>query len=194
MQVFEVQNEPFIGSVRPSRIVDSCNGLLCVTGVEEDGEVPTDLIVSFDIAKEVFTLILAPAASMYFIYDNGLAIYENKLAMLSHTLGENFDSSLVELWVMEDDWHWNKRFTSRPHPGLRLLPVTIWKNEIICNTTELPGETKVENAKQQTVMSSNLTTNEFRMFGIRKPGLVYGIFNYAESLVPVGNIHIEEQF
>ncbi|KAI9127328.1 hypothetical protein K1719_001887 [Acacia pycnantha] len=128
-------------------------------GVEEDGEGDTDFIVSFDMAMEVFTLILAPAASIYFIYDNGFAIYDNKLAILSHTLSENFDSSLVELWVMEDDWDWdwNKRFTSRPHPGLRLLPVTIWKNEIICNATELPeiftqSKTKVKNAEQQTAI------------------------------------------
>ncbi|KAK4259395.1 hypothetical protein QN277_005733 [Acacia crassicarpa] len=40
---------------------------------------------------------------------------------------------------------------------------------------------------------SNLTTNEFRMFALPKAGLDYGILNYVESLVPVGNIHIEEQ-
>ncbi|KAI9127056.1 hypothetical protein K1719_001615 [Acacia pycnantha] len=305
MQVLKVQNESFIGSVRRSHIVDSCNGLLCIIGknysiylwnpairdfrrvtksinwfesddyylgfgfsaivndfkivkiyvsgsdgdlvylvevyslrtrswkevdcdsldgvaissngfntngngaifwsglllgVEKDGEGDIDLIVLFDIATESFGLILAPtSASTYSEYGNGLAIYENKLAVLSHTLSENLESSLVDLWVLDKDWEeWTKIYTSRSYPGLRLLPVTIWKDEIICDVTDLPEviaetKTEVENDVHKNVMSS-LTTNEFRIFSIRKAGkacLGYDIFNYAESLVPVSNFHIE---
>ncbi|XP_028755890.1 F-box/kelch-repeat protein At3g06240-like [Neltuma alba] len=142
-------------------------------------------------------------ASTYSEHLNGLAIYENKLAMLSHTLSGDLESSLVELWVMEEDtgasrerWNWTIRYTSKPYLGLWLLPVTIWKNEIICDITVLPEDitktkAEVENAEQKIVMS-NLTTNEFKMYAIRRAGgLGYGFFNYAESLVAVNNIQIE---
>ncbi|KAK4259375.1 hypothetical protein QN277_005715 [Acacia crassicarpa] len=305
MQVLRVQSEPFIGSVRRSHIVDSCNGLLCIidknyslylwnpairdfgrvpksinwfesddyylgfgysaivndykivkiyvsrsdgdlvslvevyslrtgswkevdcdsldgvtissngfntngngaifwsglqVGVEKDGEGDIDLIVLFDIATESFCLISAPTSAFtYSGYGNGLAIYENKLAVLSHTLSENLESSLVDLWVLDEDWEqWTKIYTSSPYAGLRLLPVTIWKDQIICDVTDLPEviaetKTRVENDVHKNVMSS-LTTNEFRMFGIHKDGKAchgYDIFSYAESLVPVSNFHIE---
>ncbi|XP_054789768.1 putative F-box protein At3g10430 [Prosopis cineraria] len=173
-------------------------------GVGED-EDDFDLIVSFDIAMEVFTSIPMPSSPLSITntpYPRYLTVYENKLALLSHTLSGDFKSSLIHLWVMEEGtcvsrerWSWTKTYTSSPYLGCLLVPTTIWRNEIVCNVSTLfepidQVEDDAENDERKIVMF-NLTTNEFKTFDIRKSVLGYGIFNYTESLVPVGNIHTE---
>ncbi|XP_054778673.1 F-box/kelch-repeat protein At3g06240-like isoform X1 [Prosopis cineraria] len=160
-------------------------------GVDEEGEDDVEVIVSFDIAMEVFTLIPIPSAS------SAISIaYENKLAMLSHDTRRDSQSSSIHLWVRDEEGtcasgegcSWVKKCTSNPYLGSLLGPVTVWRNEIVCNL--YPSCRPVENDERKIVLF-NLTTNEFKTFYIRKSTLSYNIFNYAESLVPVGNIHIE---
>ncbi|XP_028755896.1 F-box/LRR-repeat/kelch-repeat protein At2g27520-like [Neltuma alba] len=169
-------------------------------GVEED-EDDIDLIVSFDIAMEVFILIPLPSSPFSVTntpYPRYLAVYDNKLALLSHTLSEDFKSSLIHLWLMEEGtcasrerWIWTKKYTSCPYLGCLLVPVTIWKDEIVCNVSTLSGPLDNIEDDQQKIVFFNLTTNEFKTFHIRKSVMGYGIFNYVESLVSVGNIHTE---
>ncbi|KAI9127459.1 hypothetical protein K1719_002018 [Acacia pycnantha] len=165
-------------------------------GADED-EDDIDFTISFDIATEVFTLIpMPPLSSRPY-----LTVYENRLAFLSPTLSDDFKSSLIHLWVMEEvtctkRWCWTKKYTSGPCQGCLLVPVTIWRNEIVCNVNALPGfveqfEDEDEPNVEQKMVLLNYTTDEFKMIHIRKFVLGYGIFNYAESLVPVGNMPVE---
>ncbi|XP_028785360.1 putative F-box protein At3g10430 [Neltuma alba] len=177
--------------------------------VDED-EDDIDIIVSFDIATEVFTLIPMPPLPSPVISASDrkyLTVYGNKLALLSHTVSEDFKSSLIHLWVMEkgtcasrERWCCTKKYTSSPYLGCRLgymlVPVTIWRNEVVCNVTEMPSDDLIgdegEPDDERRIVMFNITTNEFRTLDIRKFILGYGIFNYSESLVPVGNMHVEQ--
>ncbi|KAI9074665.1 hypothetical protein K1719_043381 [Acacia pycnantha] len=100
----------------------------------EGAEDEVDVIVSFDIAKEVFTVIPGPILD----YNAGkkLTFYENKLAILCYTWE---DDDEIDLWVLDEDtcasgqtWSWTKRYTSSPF-SCRLDPssMTIWRNEIV---------------------------------------------------------------
>ncbi|KAI9127485.1 hypothetical protein K1719_002044 [Acacia pycnantha] len=166
-------------------------------GLEED-EDEVGWIVSFDIAMEVFALIPMPP-SLFSITNTPypryhLTAHENKLALLSHTLSGDSKSSLIHLWVMEEGtcasgerWVWTKKYISSPYLGYLLVPVAIWRNEIVCIVEPID---KIEDDERKLVLL-NLTTNEFKASDIHKPVIVDGIFNYTESLVPVGNIHTE---
>ncbi|KAI9084730.1 hypothetical protein K1719_033374 [Acacia pycnantha] len=89
----------------------------CVVG---HNKIRFDLIVSFDIATEVFTLIpfptMAPAHRCYYT----LASFENKLALFFPVDIENSESYVIDLWVLEvyadpsrERWSWAKIYTSR---------------------------------------------------------------------------------
>ncbi|KAI9096830.1 hypothetical protein K1719_025813 [Acacia pycnantha] len=171
-------------------------------GLEED-EDEVGWTVSFDLAMEVFALIPMPS-SLFSItntpYPRYLTAHENKLALLSHTLSGDFKSSLIHLWVMEEGtcasgerWVWTKKYISSPYLGYLLVPVAIWRDEVVCivaSSLSEPPIDNIEHDKRKPVLL-NLTTNEFKAFDIRKSVLDDGIFNYSESLVPVGNIHTE---
>ncbi|KAI9096840.1 hypothetical protein K1719_025823 [Acacia pycnantha] len=167
-------------------------------GLEED-EDELGWIVSFDIAMEVFALIPMTFSLFSNANTSYLTAYENKLALLSHTLSGDLKSSLIHLWVMEEGtcgsrerWVWTKKYISSPYLGYFLVPVAIWRNEIVCIVASPLSDTidKIEDDERKPVLL-NLTTNEFKASDICKAVLGYGIFNYSESLVPVGNIHTE---
>ncbi|KAI9096817.1 hypothetical protein K1719_025800 [Acacia pycnantha] len=173
-------------------------------GLEED-EDEVGWIVSFDIAMEVFALIPMPSSLVSVTYTPyprsryHLTAHENKLALLSHTLSGDLKSSMIHLWVMEEGTCgsrerliWTKKYISSPYLGYFLLPVAIWRNEIVCIVASPLSDTidKIEDDERKPVLL-NLTTNEFKSSDICKAVLGYGIFNYSESLVPVGNIHTE---
>ncbi|KAK4259385.1 hypothetical protein QN277_005723 [Acacia crassicarpa] len=164
-------------------------------GLEED-EDEVGWIVSFDIAMEVFALIPMPS-SLFSItntpYPRYLTAHENKLALLCHNLSGDFKSSLIHLWVMEEGtcgsrerWVWTKKYTSGPYLGYLLVPVAIWRNEIVCVVASSLSEPidKIQDDEQKPVLL-NITTNEFKVSDIRKSVLGHGIFNYSESLVRV---------
>ncbi|KAI9127175.1 hypothetical protein K1719_001734 [Acacia pycnantha] len=169
-------------------------------GLEEDeDEDEVGWIVSFDIAMEVFALIPMTFSLFSNANTSYLTAYENKLALLSHTLSGGFKSSLIHLWVLEEGtcasrarWVWTKKYISSPYLGYLLVPIAIWRNEIVCIVASLLSDPidEIEDDERKPVLL-NLTTNEFKASDICKAVLGYGIFNYSESLVPVGNIHTE---
>ncbi|KAI9123615.1 hypothetical protein K1719_004915 [Acacia pycnantha] len=142
-----------------------------------------DVIVSFDMAKEVFTLISWPP-----LWGNlhcNLALYEDKPAVI--TTSAIGASSNVDLWVMEEDmsssgerWSWIKKFTSDPHPWA-FIPGTIWINEIVVSGIEIGGDIK-KNERRACLF--NIATNEFKTLEISKYN-PHNFVNYVESLVPV---------
>ncbi|XP_028768322.1 F-box/kelch-repeat protein At3g23880-like [Neltuma alba] len=175
----------------------TCKGSIFWFGLKEDGEKGSDrnLIVSFDIAMDDFTLIRMPTLSPKSSYCNSLTLHDNKLAMLSTRFNGDTRSCSTDLWVMEGS-SWTKICIINPYPS-SLHPVAIRRNEIICTTHDrFEGFSKIElvdNLKIKTIVC-NLTNKEFKIFAIRR--YCYGhdflISNYVESLVPVNNIHVEE--
>ncbi|KAI9107075.1 hypothetical protein K1719_022603 [Acacia pycnantha] len=149
------------------------------------------VIVSFDIATEVFTLIPVPVTLVIPVPGRTFipTEFEHRLALLSSTRNEYKTSCLIELWVLEDGtgvsrerWSWAKKYTSKPHP-CSMHPNTIWRNEIACLVFP-----PIPDRIQMMTALSNFTNTELKVLS---PHYNY-IFNYVESLVPVNNIHIEK--
>ncbi|KAI9124085.1 hypothetical protein K1719_005385 [Acacia pycnantha] len=102
------------------------NGAMFTYGLKlgkEMEQVKVKVIVSFDMGKEVFTLISWPPlwGNLY----SHLALYEDKPAVI--TTSAIGASSNVDLWVMEENMsssgerqNWIKKFTSDPHGHLFL--------------------------------------------------------------------------
>ncbi|KAI9127211.1 hypothetical protein K1719_001770 [Acacia pycnantha] len=155
------------------------------------------LLVSYDIATEVFTLMPLPILAPPYqdSCSNRLTVHENKLALLSDSAIGDHESSLINLWVMEENtgvsmerWSWTKKY-SISHP-YSLLPGTIWRNEIVCHFVaprhiSAAAPPTVKNGERNIVMV-NPTTNESKRVSIHKYGFGYDVLNYVESLVPVG--------
>ncbi|XP_028755888.1 putative F-box/LRR-repeat/kelch-repeat protein At1g11620 [Neltuma alba] len=146
------------------------------------------VIISFDIAMEVFTLLPMPNLPPE-SHQNRLTTYENKLAMLSYRGIENSKSSLIDLWVIDlwvmEGWSWTKKYTSNPYPCF-LDPMTVWRNEIVCG---ISTGREMENDEPNTILL-NLTTKEVTEFTVGRSHDAHCIFNYVESLVPVGGMKL----
>ncbi|KAK4256276.1 hypothetical protein QN277_009161 [Acacia crassicarpa] len=160
----------------------------------QEAEYGVDVIVSFDIAKEVFTVI--PWPELGYDVDVKLTVYENKLAILCDTWEDEAEIPFViDLWVLYEGtcasgetWSWTKRYTSSPL-SCRLVPATIWRNEIVY----VPGSKEHDDEGRINVLyMMNLTTNEVKRSVIPNRDSILGIYNYVESLVSVGNNYIEE--
>ncbi|XP_028753103.1 uncharacterized protein LOC114712723 [Neltuma alba] len=171
----------------------TANGAMFWYDMEED------LVVSFDIAIEAFTLIPMPPLdeSRKYSGHNKLTVYENKLAVVSHFLeGVSFttDSYYIDLWVVEEGigvpkerWSWTKRyslitFTDSEHPSgiWRIDPLCIWRDELVCNGNEMSG------IVSKTECEENIEVNE--MFGTvgeteweENINETFGIFDETES-------------
>ncbi|XP_028785366.1 F-box/kelch-repeat protein At3g06240-like [Neltuma alba] len=158
------------------------NGVMFWLGSKRVGEDPDDnegLIVSLDLATEAFRVIPIPEHDFF----STLAVYEEKLAMVSGI--RSTGHSVIHLWVMEqgvvasgERWNWTKKYTSSPYP-CKLYPRTIWRNVIVC-TDDMEDES--------TAVLFNLTTKRIKKLAISKCDDGHDIFNYAESLVPVGGM------
>ncbi|KAI9074657.1 hypothetical protein K1719_043373 [Acacia pycnantha] len=107
-----------------------------LVGENQEAGDKVDVIVSFDIAKEVFTVI--PRPDLDYTADEKLTVYENKLAILCD-IGEDDHEIpyMVDLWVLDEGtcasgqtWRWTKRYTSCPL-SCTLDSKTIWRNEIV---------------------------------------------------------------
>ncbi|KAI9115024.1 hypothetical protein K1719_014037 [Acacia pycnantha] len=149
-----------------------------------------DLIVSFDIVKEVFTLTPFPVMiSGKKCYNNELFCYENKLAIFF----SNSESHGIDLWVLEEcadpskgRWSWAKIFSSRPDPpSLTLYPHIIWRNEMVCL-----AEYEVEEDYEAKFVLGSFTADEFNIFDVPIRSTNTWIFDYMESLVLLDKIHI----
>ncbi|KAI9110595.1 hypothetical protein K1719_018461 [Acacia pycnantha] len=151
---------------------------------------PERCLISFDIAMESFALIPLPRF-VHVTIESRLTTYENKLAMLSESRVHS--SFSFDLWVMEkcvdtsgERWIWTKRYTSNPFPRpgrpYLLRPLTLWRNEVV-----IVGSTKGEKIR----VLCNLHSNEVKMLARCKYSTGPVIWNYAESLVSIRDIHIE---
>ena len=163
-----------------------------------------DFVLSFDIATEVFTWMPWPALDhsrpKFAPYVNRLAVYDNKLALLSHTKVGDFlaQSSLIDLWVMEEKsagssvgrWSWTKMHTIVSSLDACLYPFCVWRNDIVC---EVPTELEVVGRLVILLSLLNPEADEMKQVTIpRQHHRISAIFNYVKSLVSVGNICTEE--
>ncbi|XP_028793302.1 F-box/kelch-repeat protein At3g17530-like [Neltuma alba] len=162
-------------------------------------------ILSFDIATEVFTAIpWPPQVSCRGSYC-ALSVHNNKLAIIRvPTIGHLH--SWIDLWVLEEEdgissstgrWSWTGKFPSDLCSGTTRFLMTIWRNNFVFFSDEKPIPTngsgsEMENDKQRVCQSFTeiISINEGRISII--PGFYDDVFNHVESLVPIGNIHLEE--
>ncbi|KAI9127263.1 hypothetical protein K1719_001822 [Acacia pycnantha] len=151
----------------------SANGAIFWLGSKPDKE--EELVISFDIAEEAFTLVTMPPLDESHKYSgHKLTVHENKLAVISHFIeGVSFttDSWYIDLWVGEEGigapkerWRWTKKyslitFTDAEHPSgiFRINPLCIWRDELVCNGVEMSG------IVSKTECEKNIEVNE--MFG-----------------------------
>lgn len=183
-------------------------------GSKSDGE--EELVISFDIAMEVFTLIpMPPLDEGHKCYGHRLCVYQSKLAVISHfieSVSFTTDSWYVDLWVLEEGvggckerWRWIKKyslitFTDAEHPSgiFRIEPLCIWRDELVCNGLEMSGiVSRNECGEDSEVISvlclSNLRTNKLRKIASGSCSNEFSvIFSHAESLVPIDSLHIQE--
>ncbi|KAK4259464.1 hypothetical protein QN277_005793 [Acacia crassicarpa] len=160
----------------------SCNGAIFTSGLKLGKKV----IVSFDIATEVFTFIPWPPLLDHPTFSK-FTVYDGKFALLTTNLIGT--PSKVDLWVIEEDmsssedrWNWIKKFTSDPYP-CEFIPWTIWRNKVVVSRTEIGGEIR---KNKECLCLFNITTNEFKILDIHGNSL-QNFVNYTESLVPVVN-------
>ncbi|KAK4259924.1 hypothetical protein QN277_006202 [Acacia crassicarpa] len=175
----------------------TANGEIFWFGIKlgaKEGSYDGEVIVSFDIAKEVFTLM--PKPNLDYCADESLTVYENKLAILCEIDGDDDESSdLIGLWVMEEGTcvsgerqGWNKIYTSGPCPYI-LDPMAVWRNEIVSKVSSFEDD---DEKRRNVSYFMNVTTNEVKSFVIPCCGRVHSMYNYVESLVSVGNNYLEE--
>ncbi|KAI9127163.1 hypothetical protein K1719_001722 [Acacia pycnantha] len=162
----------------------SCNGAIFAYGLKLGKEV----IVSFDIATKVFTLIPWPPLSGD--PSINLTVYEDKLALL--ITSAKGASSKVDLGVIEEDMGssgergiWIKKFTSDPYPW-EFIPWTIWRNEIVVFGTEIGGGIE---KNERYLCLFNVTTNEFKTIVITRYNLL-DFINYVESLYQLSSMSL----
>ncbi|XP_028755840.1 putative F-box protein At1g33530 [Neltuma alba] len=171
---------------------------------KEDGVYRTCLILSFDIALEVFTVIPGPPQlDVSGGFEFTLSAYDdNKLAIIYvPRVGRppKYLYSLIHLWVLEEKgtsssterWIWTKIYTSNPCPAKFDVPRTMWGNKFVFFCIREPSLTNESGGEMENRFSLSIITNEGKIFEIPQ---CYGSWalNHVESLVPVGNIHFEE--
>ncbi|KAK4256379.1 hypothetical protein QN277_009254 [Acacia crassicarpa] len=151
----------------------------------EEAKDETEVIVSFDIAREIF--ILMPRPDLDYDAIEKLTVYENKLAMLCYIWDEDDErSDTIDLWLMEkgteERWNWIKIYSSNPC-SYTLEPMTIWRNHVVCKAFSKVDEVQGRDA----LYLLNLTTNEAKTFDIPKCWYHFRrMCNYVESLVSLG--------
>ncbi|XP_054778171.1 putative F-box protein At1g32420 [Prosopis cineraria] len=168
------------------------HGAIFWRGYRLGGGVGDWIIVSFGIAMEVFTLI-TPPPKVGFHSCRSLTVYENKLALFSRAKSENNDSFVIDLWVMEEGTGesgkkkgWNKIYSISTI--LDMVPYGFWFDEVVCKDDDPPDD-----LFEFPICRLNLNTHELETFATFRRGYQVSIVcNHVESLVPLGNIHIEE--
>ena len=164
----------------------------------ELGHPDLEFVVSFDVGQEVFTLLKGPPhpSSPTHSYSSVLAVYNNKLAMFHHFIMGNFESSSIDLWVLDntrtsaDGESWVKQYSVGPFSRV-LYPLSIWRDEIVCRE-ELSGHIDESGRVETTLSLFNPYSNELKNLPAHRDEYYYVSFNYAESLVQVANIQHEQ--
>ncbi|KAK7246079.1 hypothetical protein RIF29_40937 [Crotalaria pallida] len=171
----------------------TADGVMFWQAITADPDHEGEFVVSFDIGQEMFTLLkdLPSPLSTYSTHsrNNILAVHNNKLAMFHHFINRSFDSSAIDLWVLEDE-RWVKQYSVGPFSRI-LYPLSIWRDEIVCRE-ELPGRVDVCSRVETVLSLFNPYSNELKKLPAERDHYYYVPFNYAESLVPVANITHEQ--
>ncbi|TKY71483.1 putative F-box protein [Spatholobus suberectus] len=165
-----------------------------------DSDTDSEFVVSFDIGRELFTLLNGPPLppSPTRSYSNVLVVYNDKLAMFRHYIIGNFESCSFDLWVLEDVRNhtcggpgesWVKMYSVGPFSRI-LYPLSIWRDEIVCRE-ELSRDGNEYRGVETVLSLFNPLSNELKKLPGNRDEYCYVPFTYAESLVPVGNIHHE---
>ncbi|XP_027338906.1 putative F-box protein At3g16210 [Abrus precatorius] len=156
-----------------------------------------EFVISFDIAEEVFTLLEGPPTSPAICYSHVLAVHNDKLAMFRYAVIGNYESCSIDLWVLENNGtcavageSWIKMYSVRPLSGI-LYPLSIWRDLIVC--WEESGGYGDEHGGVKIALSFfNPYSNELKKLPSHREEYSYASFNYAQSLVSVGNVHHEQ--
>ncbi|KAI9127294.1 hypothetical protein K1719_001853 [Acacia pycnantha] len=136
------------------------------------------LLISFDMAKEVFTLTPKPTES-----DISFGLYQNKL--VGHFVIKEGPGSHSIFVLMSGKGASESGKTYRIGPISDVLrPVCIWGNEVVCRDYKEDG---VEGDPNRVLHMFNFITNEQRKFNYSIDRDWIGICNYEESLASVWN-------
>ncbi|KAK4259425.1 hypothetical protein QN277_005758 [Acacia crassicarpa] len=161
----------------------------------------SDVIISLDLATEVFTVTPSPASLSH--VGVKLAVCEEKLVIISRLQMVNSQGACIYFGVMEEgvrgsfEGRWSlRRIYGYDCDPFQLYVGTIWMNRIVCfayGMNRLIGETevKMENAEPKCgLYIINISTNERNWFAIPGPrhGYCASVCNYVESLVQIGDI------
>ena len=195
----DVEASPLTGIISISHQNFSVNGNIFWVGVMSDDRV----LVSYDIALEVFTVIPLPISPVNSLdsYFTRLTIHEDKIAILSHNfIGNpisclidisigNPVSCLIDMWVMEDGIGetrercvWTKKFSAN-HPSLSIALAT-WRNKLVY-LPRYTHATQGENLGRNSIGLIDLTTSEVNIYDNFIYHMSNPFLNYVESLVPV---------
>ncbi|XP_028752127.1 F-box/kelch-repeat protein At3g06240-like isoform X2 [Neltuma alba] len=149
----------------------------------------SSIIISFDIAREVFTLTPTPRPTEH---DVSFGVYGNKLEG-HYVIKEGPGSHFIGVCEVEDVASASGNGLSciqkdrvGPMSGV-IRPVCVWRNEIVCYHIK---ETEVEGNPKCVLHMFNLITNERRTFNCSIDCDWCDIFNYDESLVSVWNTQV----
>ena len=162
-------------SVSTNGVIFWCGSMLI--SIEELRKV----IVAFDMETEVFTVIPLPLLTTDSLQ---LAVYDDKLAIIYYVKYEGSRRFPLYFRVLEDGgvdssgerWSLSEKYIGSFGP--KLLPMTIWRNQIVS------VHSGVENAKHLSLI--DVSTNECKRFDIPEFKDGVRVLNYVESLVPIG--------
>ncbi|KAI9127495.1 hypothetical protein K1719_000488 [Acacia pycnantha] len=175
-----------LGVLQGVHIMFSCfnvcaNGSIFWNGINLDEQDNT--IVSYDIAREVFTLITLSGR-----FFTKLAVYDDKPAIVS------INHKWIELWVLEkgidsssETTSWIKKHTKRcSWDSLLWWNWTIWRNHLTVCDSYSPIHKGVV-PLDLALYLFKIHTNEMKVGLIPKVdgNRPHYVFNYVESLVPL---------
>ncbi|XP_054778174.1 F-box protein CPR1-like [Prosopis cineraria] len=149
------------------------------------------MIISFDIVTEEFKLIRKPAINSP-TSTARLDVYGNKLALLCQTNVRRFESSMIELWVMEEvasseKWSWIKIYNISSSSGT-FRPSIVRRNEIVGDIHEIE---EIENSIPITVLRGKIVLSLFNLstYGVKR----FTICHCADAFSCICN-HIESLY
>ncbi|KAK4259350.1 hypothetical protein QN277_005692 [Acacia crassicarpa] len=151
------------------------------------------VLVSFDIATEVFTL--TPIPSVIRVPPTTLGVYQNKFVISGH----HIESQFMDIWVMEQvasesGKHFScseKYSVEIPSYALALDILCIWGNEIVCCDDE-EREFGLEGKSEYNLKLFNHTTKEWKESpNISSADDCCAGFSYGGSLVSLFNPQVQ---
>ncbi|CAH9141994.1 unnamed protein product [Cuscuta epithymum] len=157
------------------------------SGLASHEEDNSGVIVSFDLAMDVFSLIPPPPLSGSGVAK--LAVYADRLAVYHYSSALNTNAS-IDLWVIEEGigGSWSKILTCGPYPPF-VEPVTVWRNQFLFNVF---GKYSVQGNDEIDEDGSFLfdpTSNEVKVLSSGRNVILHAVFRYVESLVLISDIH-----